>query len=507
MGLFSRRKHKSELADQSKAFTRDEPTPNTPARRRGNTDSSSKSRSRSGHRHAHGENRNDDEKDAAEKAREGHDGETIPNNLDPARKPVNRQLQSREAFLLNSLLYGLEVPTGRTSTWDRRTKREHEVFLAWILREYEAGTLFDEKSRLGTDGVEPLEKEGLSSRKQDSGDLVVTAPIHASVTGAHDPESLGAGQFEGKQFASGEPSTEAPKELSGESEKRVRKGSGSAAATTAQRHRVPHLQRRTTFGVNNDLTSHAQELELLPDPQKRRLVVQRQGKDTDATVTGGGRAHHRKPFIHRSLSKRDRNDPYSASGNRGSEGRRDADDSDDDETGFISRQQEKLRGLLPGKSSDYPGEGSGGDDAMRQTHPGYSGGGRGKGKEPQRNKSNQTMPDPAENPSRRQDALAMHERWGEGGSKALERHAQEARNTGSDEADPGYIGHADVARPDLGKPRGADPEEPAHRYEVHDPTAKDRIKGATDYLEGKARFDQDIVSKAKAEFRGETSDR
>lgn len=64
-----------------------------------------------------------------------HQLETLPNNVDPARHRVNPQILSHDAFTLNSLCYGMRVPTGATSTWDRRVTPETAAFHARVLAE------------------------------------------------------------------------------------------------------------------------------------------------------------------------------------------------------------------------------------------------------------------------------------------------------------------------------------------------------------------------------------
>lgn len=65
---------------------------------------------------------------------EGRDGETLDNNVDPARNPVNPQVISQSDFLRNSLTYGMNIPTGRTSTWDRPLSRETDQFHAALMK-------------------------------------------------------------------------------------------------------------------------------------------------------------------------------------------------------------------------------------------------------------------------------------------------------------------------------------------------------------------------------------
>lgn len=67
---------------------------------------------------------------------EGHKGQTTDNNIDPARKHINPQVLSQDEFARNTLTYGMPVPTGCTSTWDRRLTKETEMFHQRVAKEY-----------------------------------------------------------------------------------------------------------------------------------------------------------------------------------------------------------------------------------------------------------------------------------------------------------------------------------------------------------------------------------
>lgn len=64
---------------------------------------------------------------------QGKDGQTTENNVDPARNKVNPQVISSDDFIINSLSYGMSIPTGRTSTWDRRLTPETAKFHKTVL--------------------------------------------------------------------------------------------------------------------------------------------------------------------------------------------------------------------------------------------------------------------------------------------------------------------------------------------------------------------------------------
>ena len=70
--------------------------------------------------------------------KEGREGQTEENNVDPARNQVNPQVLSREDYLRNSMLYGMKIPTGATSTWDREITAETNAFLQRLPTDYEA---------------------------------------------------------------------------------------------------------------------------------------------------------------------------------------------------------------------------------------------------------------------------------------------------------------------------------------------------------------------------------
>lgn len=468
--------------------------------------SRSKSKSRRGGDFA-GADADEDNKDAATKAREGHDGETIPNNLDPARKPVNRQLQSRDAFVLNSLAYGLKVPTARSSTWDRTATKEQKAFQDWLLETYgshlrqqprsgakEERRVEREKERqhgdLTAGATHAATKEGLESRAQDRGDVIVSASVHFGGISEHDVDRS---KLQGKQY-SGLGIGEAPRddaaadnEHGADDHERSRQQSSGGdrpeshdygfneSRTHTLRHRLPHLKRRTTWGVNNDLTSHVQELHLLPDPQRRRQAAQ-EGKDGGADNVHGPRAHHRLPFVHRKSTA-----PSSSGG---------ADDAN-------RRTQPQQYA-----NDDYNRQ----DSSHAAPHA--------KPSDADTRRAAQSTTEHGGDPSRRKQELATFDTAGPGGrdvQKAMQSNAtsgdKEGKGDSGQATETGYLDRADMPRPDLGKPRGADPEEPAHRYETHDPTPSDRIKGAKDTIQGKIRMDQDIVSRGKAEFHGQTSDR
>lgn len=59
---------------------------------------------------------------------------------------------------------------------------------------------------------------------------------------------------------------------------------------------------------------------------------------------------------------------------------------------------------------------------------------------------------------------------------------------------------------ELGKQRGRDVEEPAHHFSFHTPTVHDRLHGGANMVAGKLRMDQDISTRGKAEFHGQTDD-
>lgn len=94
---------------------------------------------------------------------EGRQGQTVPNNVDPGRNKVNPQVISQDDFVRNSLTYGMRVPTGKTSTWDRRLTGETEEFHAAVLAKY-GSTVSDHKDshrretlkRAGTGYEQPL---------------------------------------------------------------------------------------------------------------------------------------------------------------------------------------------------------------------------------------------------------------------------------------------------------------------------------------------------------------
>jgi hypothetical protein len=79
---------------------------------------------------------NADKQDEAIVEAQGRDGQTIKNNLDPARNSINPQLLTESEFLANSLCYGLRVPTGATSTWDRGTGPDARAFQKALLARY-----------------------------------------------------------------------------------------------------------------------------------------------------------------------------------------------------------------------------------------------------------------------------------------------------------------------------------------------------------------------------------
>lgn len=68
--------------------------------------------------------------------KQGKDGQTLDNNVDPGRNKVNPQVISSDDFIINSLSYGMRVPTGRTSTWDRRLTPETETFHRKVLEKH-----------------------------------------------------------------------------------------------------------------------------------------------------------------------------------------------------------------------------------------------------------------------------------------------------------------------------------------------------------------------------------
>lgn len=61
-------------------------------------------------------------------------------------------------------------------------------------------------------------------------------------------------------------------------------------------------------------------------------------------------------------------------------------------------------------------------------------------------------------------------------------------------------------RVDLGRQRGRDTQEPAHHFQFHTPTVRDRVHGAANLVAGKVRMDQDISTRGEAEFHGQTED-
>ncbi|ORY84343.1 hypothetical protein BCR37DRAFT_264284 [Protomyces lactucae-debilis] len=79
-------------------------------------------------------NTNKQHEDLVEK--QGRNGQTVQNNLDPARNDINPQLLTESEFLANSLCYGMRVPTGTASTWDRRLPEPAKEFQKALLARY-----------------------------------------------------------------------------------------------------------------------------------------------------------------------------------------------------------------------------------------------------------------------------------------------------------------------------------------------------------------------------------
>lgn len=66
----------------------------------------------------------------------GKHNQTSENNVDPGRNLVNPQVLSEDEFIRNSLTYGMPIPTGKTSTWDRRLVPETEKFHQELLKKH-----------------------------------------------------------------------------------------------------------------------------------------------------------------------------------------------------------------------------------------------------------------------------------------------------------------------------------------------------------------------------------
>lgn len=102
------------------------------------------------------------------------DGQTLDNNVDPARNKVNPQVISSDDFIVNSLSYGMAVPTGRTSTWDRRLTPETEQFHKKILESHRS---------IISDHID-AHRRGIEQRSQVYG-LSLSTSINNYLVGEH----------------------------------------------------------------------------------------------------------------------------------------------------------------------------------------------------------------------------------------------------------------------------------------------------------------------------------